>query len=91
MTLWPGSPSARAKRLNRLVRAGSLGIVIAAAWATASLSMPRPAWTPPPIELESEPDEQRDPRPPRDLSQLAVIWQRDLRQSVVDAPPVPPL
>jgi hypothetical protein len=51
--------------------------------------MPLPAWMPPPIELESEPDERRDPRPPLDAAQLAVIWQRDLRQSVVDLPPVP--
>jgi hypothetical protein len=75
--------------LNRLVGTGSLLIVIVAAWATVSLSMPLAAWTPPPIELEPEPDERRDPRPPRSLSQLAVIWQRDLRQSVVDLPPVP--
>lgn len=81
-------------RLERLGTATCILIVAATAVGVYKLLRPLPTWQPPEINRQApEKPKDADPRKPA-LSELAVIWQRDLRQPLFDpqpqSPPAPP-
>jgi hypothetical protein len=75
------------------VRLGRVSLVlIGAAVVVALLYLlrPPPVWTPPNVSIATT---QRTPARPAatvESADLAVIWQRDLRQPLVDLPPAAP-
>jgi len=76
----------RARTWNRLAVAVSAAMILGAAGLTARLCAVRVAWMVP--EVDPAPGRiAAAQRPAPTLAELAVIWQRDLRQPVVDRPP----
>ena len=80
-----------AARWERLVTALMLAIVLAVLLAFVALLRPAPPWTPPQVNLQAPVVVDVKSAPGLSLDELAVIWQRDLRQPLVDpSPPEPP-
>jgi hypothetical protein len=73
-------------RLKRSLTAGLAALLLVAVGMAAWLAWPRPARTPPEVDLESPSRDKVRPVSRHSLTDLAVIWQRDLRQPVVDRP-----
>jgi hypothetical protein len=77
------------RHLTRLGHLATLIVALGGAVAVGALLRPLPAWTPPRVELgpvTSRPSAKEGEVGPE---QLAVIWQRDLRQPLTDPPAVP--
>jgi hypothetical protein len=75
----------RLRRIQRIARVANIVVVSAAILLTAALMWPQPAWTRPVVDLKPAANEPlAAPQPPLDLS---VVWQRNLRQPLFDAPP----
>lgn len=77
------------RQLTRLGRVVPLLIIAIGTCLTVLLLWPRSKWVPPQVDLKAAPVA-RPAAPKPDLDRLAVIWKRDLRQAVVDAPLPPP-
>jgi len=75
-----------ARRLVFLLNAASVLLLLALVWVGLQALRPTPTWTPPPAALTAAPQAPA-PVPALTLADLAVIWQRDLHQPVVDPPP----
>lgn len=71
------------RRWVRGAAAALLMLLLASVAGSLQLLRPLPAWTPPSVILSPS-----KPRPSSALD-LAVVWQRDLRQPLFDAPPLP--
>lgn len=78
------------RRIERLAVLGSGLLLLGASVGFVMLIRPAPAWTPPPVNLNVPATAADGPRPATSLSDLAIIWQRDLRQELYDAPAAPP-
>lgn len=83
-----------ARRIERLGSAVSAVVLGLTAWATITLWRPVAPWTPPPARADGPATAEQGARRSVSLGDLAVIWQRDLRQPLVDAvaqaePPAP--
>lgn len=83
-----------ARRFERLGSAASAVVLGLTAWATITLWRPVAPWTPPLARPHGLATMDQHATRSVGLGDLAVIWQRDLRQPVVDAvakvePPAP--
>jgi len=80
--------NARGRRhAGRLVDWACALALLGAGYAFVRLLAPLPPWNPPQLATPERDVHSADELRPLSESELAVIWQRDLRQSVVDAPP----
>lgn len=78
------------RRWTTALNAASVLVVAGAMCAGLRSAWPLPAWTPPQLDQSAPEDGAVEARPALTLAELAVIWQRDLHQAVVDAPPPKP-
>ena len=78
------------QRLILLLNVGALVIVVGTVWVCLQIVWPRPAWTTPEISPADVSSVEPETEPELTLADLAVIWQRDLHQPVVDPPPAKP-
>ncbi len=76
----------RSHLFDRLATVISVGGPAVAIGFAIYLCLPAAPWTAPAIDLEPDHDPVPRRRQKLKLSDLAVIWQRDLRQPVVDPP-----
>lgn len=77
-----------AKRLQRLLAAAPYVVAITVLLPAIGLLLPLSSWKPPEINLNLDSQAEDRPRRPLRAAELAVIWRRDLRQTLFDAPPV---
>lgn len=77
------------RRMPVLLNGAAIVILIGSGALLIQLLRPQPAWSPPETDLTPDTDVQPSHVQARSLSDLAVIWQRDLRQAVVDPPADP--
>ena len=81
------SPS-RAKALSAMLNFGACLIIPMTVLGLAKLLRPLPAWQPADVRLDQTTNDHSEALRPRlNASDLAVIWQRDLRQRLFDPPP----
>lgn len=78
------------RRMTGTLNAATAVIGVATVWLVVRLLLPLPPWLPPGRETAPASTVDIAPRPAASLAELAVIWQRDLRQPVIDAPPQKP-
>jgi hypothetical protein len=77
-----------ARRLARGLNVLTLAAPLLTGLALLVLFWPPPAWRPPACDQIAAPQSRPASRPSE--PDLAVIWERDLRQPLVDPVPVPP-
>ncbi len=78
--------AARLRLFDRIAASISPGILLVALGSVAYLCLPADPWTAPAVNLEPGQDAVSQKHRTLELSDLAAIWQRDLRQPVVDPP-----
>lgn len=79
-----------ARRLTCLGTIGTIAIGTGAALTLYCLLRTPPAWVPPELDVRPTPASPQDRPAAPQLADLAVIWQRDLRQPLADPPPPKP-
>ena len=75
------------RRLTTALNVAAVTVVLVSALACLRLVQPPPPWTPPQVQEDSAPTAEEHGPPQLTLADLAVIWERDLHQPVVDLPP----
>ncbi|MEW6252153.1 MAG: hypothetical protein AB1716_16060 [Planctomycetota bacterium] len=76
---------ARARLCQRACRAASVFVALGGVGAAVYLAWPPPDWTPPAWQPTTSQPVSSGARERADLSELSVIWQRDLRQPLFEA------
>jgi hypothetical protein len=67
----------------------SVVVLLTAAVLVVDLCRPLDPWMPPTLDRQPDRQAEQEPRSTPVLSDLAVIWQRDLRQTVIHLPQPP--